>query len=358
MKIETQDIKDIYDKLQDDLSRTVFTNRWLYAITDDEQYLSNVIKSIPYSDEVLEKIHSHDGQEIILFGAGFDGKLVYDFLCIGVPSMRCTCFVDNDIRKHGTEYCGLSVISVDELCEKHKNACVIISTNDYHDAVEDQLLQCGFPNWNIISGLTGEDSLTRLYERQYFDLPALPHVDDEVFVDGGVLDGLSTQKFRRWAQGKYKHAYLFEPNVAIHDNIKENLAGYENITLIGKGLWNQTTELAFMVDEVALGGSRLVIDGQTSEGAVLKVPVTSLDEALTDTKVTFIKLDIEGAEKMALMGAENIIRREKPKMAVCVYHKKEDIWELPKLLLEYRPDYKFYLRHYWFNACETVLYAI
>ena len=73
---------------------------------------------------------------------------------------------------------------------------------------------------------------------------------------------------------------------------------------------------------------------------------------------TFIKMDIEGAEKEAILGAENIIRIQKPKMAVSIYHKREDIWELPKLLLEMNPEYRFYLRHYSFRDAETVLYAV
>ena len=69
-------------------------------------------------------------------------------------------------------------------------------------------------------------------------------------------------------------------------------------------------------------------------------------------------MDIEGAEREAIIGARNIIKSQKPKMAVSIYHKKEDIWELPKLLIEINPEYKFYLRHYSFRDAETVLYAI
>ena len=75
-------------------------------------------------------------------------------------------------------------------------------------------------------------------------------------------------------------------------------------------------------------------------------------------KVTFLKMDIEGSELAALRGAERIIREQRPKLAICVYHKPEDLWEIPSLLLSYHPDYKLYLRHYSINETETVLYAI
>ena len=69
-------------------------------------------------------------------------------------------------------------------------------------------------------------------------------------------------------------------------------------------------------------------------------------------------MDIEGAELEALKGAEETIKRYRPKLAICVYHKPEDIVEIPKYILNINPDYKLYLRHYSDNAGETVLYAI
>jgi hypothetical protein len=69
-------------------------------------------------------------------------------------------------------------------------------------------------------------------------------------------------------------------------------------------------------------------------------------------------MDIEGAELNALKGAEQIIKRYKPKLAICIYHKPEDIWTIPNLLLEFVPDYQFYIRHYSLTCFETVLYAL
>jgi hypothetical protein len=86
----------------------------------------------------------------------------------------------------------------------------------------------------------------------------------------------------------------------------------------------------------------------------------SLDEYLKNEKepVTFIKMDLEGAELNALKGAEQTIKEQKPKLAISIYHKPEDIWEIPNLLLELVPDYKFYIRHYTLIGAETVLYAL
>lgn len=88
------------------------------------------------------------------------------------------------------------------------------------------------------------------------------------------------------------------------------------------------------------------------------IEVAAVDDVLWDKDVTFIKMDIEGAELEALKGAGLTIQRCKPKLAICVYHKPEDIWEIPNLILDYYPDYKLYLRHYSLHFGETVLYAV
>ena len=69
-------------------------------------------------------------------------------------------------------------------------------------------------------------------------------------------------------------------------------------------------------------------------------------------------MDIEGAELEALQGGAKLIKKNHPKLAICVYHKPEDIYTIPQLLLEYNPNYTFYLRHYSLWRSETVLYAI
>lgn len=89
----------------------------------------------------------------------------------------------------------------------------------------------------------------------------------------------------------------------------------------------------------------------------LETEVDSIDHLIKEP-VTFIKMDIEGSEYQAILGAENMITRHKPKLAISVYHKPEDIWQLPLLIYQFNPGYQFYLRHYSFGNNETVLYAL
>lgn len=85
--------------------------------------------------------------------------------------------------------------------------------------------------------------------------------------------------------------------------------------------------------------------------------VTSLDYTYKD-RVSFIKMDIEGSELEAIKGCKEHIKRDKPILAICVYHKPEDIVDIPLYILSLRSDYRFMMRHYSTKNSETVLYAI
>ena len=94
-----------------------------------------------------------------------------------------------------------------------------------------------------------------------------------------------------------------------------------------------------------------------SNNDVVKVQVTAMDEVIKD-RVSFIKMDIEGAELRALRGAKYLIQKYKPKLAISIYHKPEDIIDIPNYIVDLVPEYKFYIRQYSYGYCETVLYAI
>ena len=74
--------------------------------------------------------------------------------------------------------------------------------------------------------------------------------------------------------------------------------------------------------------------------------------------VTYIKMDVEGAELDALHGAKETILRNHPKLAICFYHYQRDFVEIQKWIHSLVPEYKLYIRHHSFSVNETVLYAI
>ena len=97
------------------------------------------------------------------------------------------------------------------------------------------------------------------------------------------------------------------------------------------------------------GGAHIAETGETT------VKITTIDSL--GIAPTFIKMDIEGHEIPALYGVKNTIIKHKPKLAISIYHKGSDLWEIPLLIKSWIPEYKMYIRHHSANFCDTVLYA-
>ena len=81
-------------------------------------------------------------------------------------------------------------------------------------------------------------------------------------------------------------------------------------------------------------------------------------DALNDYTISYIKLDIEGAEKDAILGAKNTISRNSPKLAISSYHKPKHLWQLLFLIKKINPTYDVFIRHYSEGIFETDFYYI
>lgn len=200
--------------------------------------------------------------------------------------------------------------------------------------------------------------------RKYFDLSYMDgfHVDqvgqyfedflnlkeDEVFVDAGGYDGQTSIEFIKRCP-KYKSIYIFEPSTENLKLAKENLKNFHNIHFISKGLSNQKETLKF---DTSSGSASSI-----SENGTIEIDVDTLD-ALVNETVTFIKMDIEGTESLAIEGMRKHILKDYPKMAISVYHKVDDLWKIPEQILAIRNDYDIYLRHYTEGTDETVMFFI
>jgi hypothetical protein len=111
-------------------------------------------------------------------------------------------------------------------------------------------------------------------------------------------------------------------------------------------------------DEVQLrfsSGNR--INSTLSDDGDTVIQCVALDHVLPDFRPSFINMDIEGAEPQALKGAEQLIRRHRPDLAICVYHQPAHLWDIALQLHALVPDYRFFLRNYTGFPAETVLYA-
>lgn len=88
------------------------------------------------------------------------------------------------------------------------------------------------------------------------------------------------------------------------------------------------------------------------------IPLVRMDSVEECQDATFIKMDIEGAEFAALHGARKIIQRNKPKLAICIYHCDEDMLRIPEYIHELVPEYKIYMRAHNMGIAENVMYAV
>ena len=206
----------------------------------------------------------------------------------------------------------------------------------------------------------------------YFVHEIMHIAEHEVFVDGGAYLGETSLDFVDWYKKETKrqirhmsnvtppeyHIYLWEPDITNRSLIDRNLKGIENYTILPYGMWDKHEKILFTS---TLGGddSRiqdnviLPVNGETNS-----IETESVDNLLIDKSVTFIKMDIEGAEIKALYGAKKTICQQKPKLAISIYHQYDHLYRIPLLIKEWVPDYKIYIRHHSDLHVDTIMYAI
>ena len=123
--------------------------------------------------------------------------------------------------------------------------------------------------------------------------------------------------------------------------------------------WSEKATLQF--DGSGNRNSTLVSDGiaVNKPAKIVEVEADSLDNALGGESVDYIKYDVEGSEKEAILGSLETIEKYRPALMVSLYHRSEDIFELPLMIHERFPDYKFYIRRReYIPAWDTVLIAV
>ncbi len=173
-------------------------------------------------------------------------------------------------------------------------------------------------------------------------------LNQEVFVDCGAFTGDSIQELL--TIDNPKKIYAFEPDEQNFTELKEKYAKDERITCLKKGAYSQQGVLPFAGNNA--DASKITDSGK------FKIEVDSIDNVVQDDPVSFIKMDIEGAELEALKGASNTICKNHPKLAISAYHKFEDLQTLPQFIHSLNDHYQFYLRRHSHLTHELVLYGI
>lgn len=344
---------------------------------------------------------------LCIFGAGIWGT----FLCkwLSWYDVNIDFFCDNDNKKVGNTINGVPVLSFGELCAVKNEVLVIVSVTNkerhYNDEINQQILDFPHKIPNILKiaaffrddySLSYEDCvsaarqiylalknkkskelflellkvkfvsspepfknnpLEKFYEPiQYFDAQHYENSKDAVIVDCGAFVGDSMLEYLNLFQDEFEEYHCFEMDPNILPVLKSNIDNLpemyrRKIYLHPYGVSNEE------------GCDRLYLSTDTGgssfhENGECEVLISSLDQQMEHKNVTMIKMDIEGAEMKALMGAVKVIKRNHPILAVSIYHSMEQFFKIPMWILEHFPFYEFQLGLHTTITDDTVLYAI
>lgn len=192
-----------------------------------------------------------------------------------------------------------------------------------------------------------------VYERD--GLRVAPEPGEHV-IDGGACLGDTAMMFSHLV-GASGRVYAFDP---VEEHLLvclENLRGmpHDNVSVLPVGIGNED------VDGAPIRLGRYAPGFSTSGGGNGPLPVRRID-TLVDAgeieRIDFIKFDIEGAEMDGLRDAERSIHRWRPKLAISLYHKPDDLFEIILHIARTFPFYEMHLDHYTIHREETVLYCV
>lgn len=173
---------------------------------------------------------------------------------------------------------------------------------------------------------------------------------DECCADLGAYDGDTVREFLAATGGRYRSIHALEPNPKNFAKLERTCGELPRVSLYQKGAWNRAETLCF---NAKAGRSSAI-----QPGAKNMIEAEAVD-ALIREPLSFIKFDVEGAEREALEGCARQLAEHRPKLAVSAYHRNEDLFALPLQIAAVRGDYRVYLRHHpYIPAWDTVYYMV
>jgi len=361
--------------------------------------------------KILKKIKSYnlDDYTVVVFGAG-NTSLLYQ-KCFEREGIHPVYYIDNSEAKQGTVFLGVSVISVEKLVSLQKTfkkpVLVLICSAQITicSQIQLQLEKYGLiyitvdafvfskntdkikTVYNSLADDFSKDVYIKLIKSrihnivipellvnndQYYLLPQfLERSEKEVFVDLGAYVGDSIEQYINKKSGVFGKIYAFEPDTINFSALKHRSIRLKNewafpenkLTLVNGGVGAKTERIslsslpAINNAKNNTGSARLGANLINCKTDGTEIMVYSLDDYFKDQKVNFIKADIESYELDMLHGAETIIKRDKPLLAICIYHNASDMFTIPLFIKEICNDYKIKIRHHTYGLLETVLYA-
>lgn len=340
-----------------------------------------------------------NGLRVAIYGAGEYGLMIKDYIKTTRPDIYIFCFFDR-LQKENID--GIKVLNISKIQKyMHEFDKVIIASYSNRYFMEIVLKYYGINNYVFVESLSQHFILKQLEDnrmnevlnlfpeegKKVFELvvrarkstynicdlvqyilnknnkkpePSIQYLDfinkDSIktVISGGAYDGATTLQFRTNFKNIQK-IYAFEPlydkfKCEIYDKIIQNT---KEIEIIQKGLFDKSTRINF--DEHGTS-SKIKNEKGTS------IEVVSIDDFVESRKIKkidFIKMDIEGSEISALNGAKKTIQRDRPQMAISIYHLYDQLFDIPLLINKMVENYTYNVYHYSLvDPCETIFYAI
>ena len=353
------------------------------------------------------------GIPLVFCGVGNLCKHVADNFPNGLPGHPCYHVADNDTSKQGSVVFGRAVRTIDYAAHYYSDENLpdpyyVILINNGYSEVRNQLISLGVPEdrtlhwWTLwqhfglknadwtdvpptpadgwLDGWSDEKSAQVLMaayafyhryqdrtvpfefantdcepEKIYFDHSLYNPVAGEFLIDGGAFTGDTLALFDKVYRNVPHSAISIEPNIDNFDLLAENCDGSRVVKLVHGALVGDPATM-----NVVLAGNGVSAHlANPGDSDVALVPAVTIDRLCRTLTPTLIKLDIEGSELDALYGGEETIKRCRPVIACCLYHRSRDLWEIPAYLKSICRDYHFYARCYSEGlAWETVMYAV
>ena len=362
--------------------------------------LDKIIKSKKnYTDETIKKL-KHSNKKLIIYGAGVYSYVLTNYLkAKGIKIFKKV--VDESFIQSDNLF-GIEVISINDILEDIDDYNIVIGFTNYPQAIK-KLKKYGFKNIFVIdvpnflnipqtfmdysfvsenkedfekaynffedelskrtfigainTKLSGD--LSHIFnntkiDHLYFTKKNFTKKKNEILLDVGGFTGDTVKDFHYITNGNYSHIISLEPFPNIFHELKKTINTLQindRCTPVQIGAWNKKDILSFNNTEMDID-SKIELHGNS------KINVNTIDSILSDINlsITYMKLDINGAEYNALKGASETISKKRPFIAVKM-HVKEDFFRLPILLKKIAPKIKLKLRQRNYMSMMLVLYA-
>lgn len=367
----TEHMAELYNRLEDQRSKDIFWARLQYDFEHAAEYEGRLYELTGMATEQELRLRrelkqlcdetSAEGKKLFLYGAAASGRQLGRLILQAGGDFYAYCARNH--TKYTEKVLDKEVFPPEYVLEHPDECRVLVAATATAGDILSYLEKQGFPKDQIVS-IIDPATYQVLLDRQYFDFPEL-YPKGTAFVDVGCYDCATSKRFAQWCGGEYSKIIAFEPDPK---NFQLCIAESSSLRLelLPFGLSDKADELKFSANSTSTSG--LVSSEEDGKGdlnviapkeQMITVKVVALDELdiIKNTTIGFIKMDIEGAEMGALHGAAKTIRRDKPLMAMSVYHRRGDVLAIMDYLHELVPEYRFWLRQYCALGTETVLYA-